>query len=632
MKKKIAVLTACRSIDFIKSFIEGMKRATKDKNIDIYIFTYHQYDENSGFSNKTGANIFSLVDYKNYDGIILLSHLFPDLELLENIRADIVVSQVPAISVNIKLEGLDFVNCNSQEGFSEALNHLIKVHNVKKLCYIGGAENEILSKTRLETFKKIIAENNIPEDSVKYFLKGNWSYAYGKTTAEKIFENIQNLPDAIVCANDFTAVSIISLAKKYRISIPEQLKLIGYDNLKIAEDIYPGITSVNNNAEEAGYESVLRLINCPAMHNDIILQTKAFIRQSCGCNTEATLKQLNALPFYYDDNYTVENFAFHIRQIEDVFLDSTDVYSLLTNLESYFAIENYFEGQNFTIFLKSDWSSILINTEEELPENSSFGNQVQSIVNIHEGYKYPNEIINIDQLLPQNMKNEASSVFLFMPIYNHTYIHGYYVAKDSLNLLYKKYSLLWTRNLGSCIERFRQKNMYKHMSQQFLKLSTHDALSGMLNRIGMDKIGEPFYKKNQSEKLTNILLFADINSMKTINDKFGHLHGDLAVKTVADAILQVIPKTWCGIRYGGDEFLVIGNNKDYHGEDFCQLITNIIEKKNVLMQLPYKLSASLGFFTVPSTTQITLAQAISKVDEAMYLKKQAYHKEHPQGN
>ncbi len=117
--------------------------------------------------------------------------------------------------------------------------------------------------------------------------------------------------------------------------------------------------------------------------------------------------------------------------------------------------------------------------------------------------------------------------------------------------------------------------------------------------------------------------------MKTINDKFGHLHGDLAIKTIAEAVLSVIPKTWYAIRYGGDEFLVIGNNKDYHGENFCKMIAEIIEKKNIMMRLPYRLSASLGFFTVPPTTKITLAQAISKVDEAMYLKKQAYHKLHP---
>ena len=452
---------------------------------------------------------------------------------------------------------------------------------------------------------------------------------YAKNAAEKLFSNEDIFPEVIVCANDWAAVAVINVAQEKGIKIPQQVKVIGYDNLSFSEKLSPSLTTVDNHTRQAGYEAVKRLLDNSSNHSDILIKSEAVIRQSCGCEKTGLPVQNDAYAKALDDAYQVEKFTKHIRQIEDVFLDSTDVYSLLTNLEFHFAAENYYEGQNFAIFLKSDWSSILINTEEELPENLSFGNQVQSIVHIHEGYKYPNEIIDIKQLIPQNMKSEDSSIYIFMPIFHHTYLHGYYVSKNSTNLIQKTYSTLWSQNLGSCIERFRQKNMFKHMSQQFLKLSTHDALSGMLNRIGMDKLGEPFYRKNQAENLTNILLFADINSMKTINDKFGHLHGDLAVKTVAEAILQVIPKNWYGIRYGGDEFLVIGNNKDFHGENYCKMIAEIIEKKNSIMQLPYKLSASLGFFTVPPTTKITLEQAISKVDQAMYLKKQAYHKEHP---
>ena len=67
--------------------------------------------------------------------------------------------------------------------------------------------------------------------------------------------------------------------------------------------------------------------------------------------------------------------------------------------------------------------------------------------------------------------------------------------------------------------------------------------------------------------------------MKHINDNFGHLHGDLAVKTVAAAVLQIVPKNWKVVRYGGDEFLVVGNSYNYKGEDYCQLITECLNKK-----------------------------------------------------
>jgi diguanylate cyclase (GGDEF)-like protein len=46
--------------------------------------------------------------------------------------------------------------------------------------------------------------------------------------------------------------------------------------------------------------------------------------------------------------------------------------------------------------------------------------------------------------------------------------------------------------------------------------------------------------------------------MKVINDKYGHLQGDLAICTVAKVIKQVLKKNWIVVRYGGDEFLMVG--------------------------------------------------------------------------
>jgi len=153
-----------------------------------------------------------------------------------------------------------------------------------------------------------------------------------------------------------------------------------------------------------------------------------------------------------------------------------------------------------------------------------------------------------------------------------------------------------------------------------------DQLSGCLNRIGMEKIVIPFYEENKNKRLTNILYFVDINKMKHINDNFGHLHGDLAVKTVAAAVLQVIPKNWKAVRYGGDEFLIVGNSYNYKGEDYCQLITQTLNKKVALMKLPYNLSASAGTYQVPPDSPLTLQQAVEKVDEIMYIKKEQMHK------
>lgn len=629
MKKRIAVITSAWSFDYLKQFFDGMQAGARDKNIDIYVFTYYNYTENTGFFNNTGANIFSIIDYKSFDGVVILASLFYDDEVVEKERLRIIESGIPAITVNKRLEGLTYLNANTQAGLKELINHLIKEHNVTDLRFIGGNPVDPTSQERFETYKQTLSENNIPFDESKCFLQGDWSFDFGYNCALKLFEDKSTLPQGIFCANDMGAVGVLKAAHDNGIKIPEQVKLISFDNVGFSKYIYPSITTVDSNTTKAGSEAIKHFYYSPESKKDIIVDSTGIIRQSCGCEKEVSDDQKNYIVTQLNNDENSAKFTSHLQEIENVFLDSQDVYSLLTNLSNYFSKDNSIESSDFALFLKSDWTSILINNEEELPENLDFGKQMQSIINIRNGKKCANEIIDIKQFIPENMKSNESNLYLILPIYYHTYIHGYYVSKNNVTIIHNKHAFLWASNLSNAIERFRQKNMFKHMSQQYLKLSTRDGLSGMLNRIGMEKLAEPFYRQNQQENLTNILLFADINSMKTINDKFGHLHGDLAIKTIAEAVLSVIPKTWYAIRYGGDEFLVIGNNKDYHGENFCKMIAEIIEKKNIMMRLPYRLSASLGFFTVPPTTKITLAQAISKVDEAMYLKKQAYHKLHP---
>ena len=71
MNRRIAVLGCGWSSYFLKDFINGMMRAVEGKNIDIYIFNTYNYVEYSGFPNSTGFSIFNLINYEEFDGIVI---------------------------------------------------------------------------------------------------------------------------------------------------------------------------------------------------------------------------------------------------------------------------------------------------------------------------------------------------------------------------------------------------------------------------------------------------------------------------------------------------------------------------------------------------------------------------------
>ena len=543
-------------------------------------------------------------------------------------RQRILKSGKPAVSINLKLKDISCMRIDNYTGFYELVTHLIKEHNARNLFYIDGNETSLDFTERRKAFRMALQDNQIELNRENIFTVEHSSFNYGYNAASEIFSSDRKLPDAIVCANDLIALGVLKAAAERNIKIPEQLKIAGYDGNYFARNVIPAISTVNDNAFKIGTESAKRVLTGFTEVQDFKIKSMPIYQGSCGCESKIiTDQKLFSLKFLSEISQS-ENFAAQLNQIEEIFTDAADVFTLLTNLELFFSKSHTFEGSDFCIFLKADWSSVLINSEENLPQNLSYGSQVQAITSIQNNVKYPREIIKTKDLIPSKMHSDECNTFLFIPIFNHSYVHGYFVCKNSLSMISNYHGHQWTRTFGACIERFRKKNMYKQMSQQFLRLSTRDALSGMLNRVGMEKLAKPFYQQNKHNGLTTVLFFVDINSMKTINDKFGHLHGDLAVKTIAQAVLQVVPRNWLCIRYGGDEFLVVGNSKNYNGEDYCKMITQMVLKKSSTMHLPYNLSASVGTLSVPANSPLSLEEAIEKVDEIMYEQKQMFHKTH----
>lgn len=626
MKKKIALLACGWSNYFLHDFIEGMKRAVKETEVDIYVFNCYNYTEFSGYPNSTGYSIFSVINYQDFDGVIILADTINNQRVLEKERLRILQSKISAISINAQMSGLSCLKVDNYTGTYELIDHLVKTHGLKSIAYISGRETSVDIAERYKAYRTCLSDNQIPIDMEKVFSIKISNYNEAYEFMKKYLEDGKQLPEAFVCANDLIALGILRVAEENNIKIPEQLKIIGYDDNYYAKNVNPGITTVKSNAEQAGNEAIKRVLNGFTQPLAIKVKSSPVYRNSCGCEYKNLSNQNSFTNQIFTNSTKREAFSTQMEILEEIFTDASDVFTLMTNLDLFFQKSHYFEGSDFCIFLKSDWTSVLINSAETLPQNLSYGTQLQSITSIQNNEKYTREIINTRDLIPSKMKSDENSVYLFMPIYNHSYVHGYYVTKNNLALIDNNYGYTWTRTFGNAIERFRKQNMYKQMSQQFLKLSTKDALSGMLNRVGLEKLAKPFYAQNKKNGLTTVLFFVDINKMKHINDNFGHLHGDLAVKTISAAVMEVVPKNWLCIRYGGDEFLVVGNSKNYNGEDYCQIITERIQRKTAVMQLPYNLSASVGTYSVPPSSTLTLEQAVENVDEIMYAKKQEFHK------
>jgi diguanylate cyclase (GGDEF)-like protein len=156
--------------------------------------------------------------------------------------------------------------------------------------------------------------------------------------------------------------------------------------------------------------------------------------------------------------------------------------------------------------------------------------------------------------------------------------------------------------------------------------SVRDELTGLYNRRGFLTFAEEQFKLACSGRRELLVVFADVDGLKAINDGYGHSEGDQALKKAAEVLLTVFRNTDIVARLGGDEFVVLALDCTPAGlvrinAHFDKLLRTIND-----LDKPWKLSISVGAVHVDSRHQLSIEELLGKADGIMYDQKRAKRK------
>ncbi|WP_284218247.1 GGDEF domain-containing protein [Agaribacter marinus] len=156
-------------------------------------------------------------------------------------------------------------------------------------------------------------------------------------------------------------------------------------------------------------------------------------------------------------------------------------------------------------------------------------------------------------------------------------------------------------------------------SKNYKKQSETDALTGILNRHGLNRIVSDLHEKQRLERYS--LLILDIDHFKSINDKLGHDTGDIVLQELTQRIQKNTRYYDVFCRWGGEEFVILFHNK--HSRSilpFAEKIRKSIEKGIFANGKLDKVTASIG--TTKLSTNEDFEMAFRRADKALYKAKE----------
>ena len=190
---------------------------------------------------------------------------------------------VVVLDREITTDKITSVSVNNNYGAFIATEHLIKLGH-KNIAYIGASENMEISTKRKTGYIRALEANNISVDE-RQICYGNYTMQSGFECAEMLLKDNQEIT-AVLAVNDLMAIGVINYLHKSGRRVPEDVSVLGFDNIELAGSITPSLTTVEYPIErmsEVVLELLLRQINDGGNSVEALtLFPKLVVRESTG--------------------------------------------------------------------------------------------------------------------------------------------------------------------------------------------------------------------------------------------------------------------------------------------------------------------------------------------------------------
>lgn len=617
-KKTIAICTSrindVQMFNFIKRFNDEIIK--NDYRLLVFTLNTDLYWDEDGVYPETA--VFKLIPYPDIEAIIIMDEKIKSHTVARSIIERAHKHDVPVFVIDGNYEDTVNINFDYVSGFEEIVRHVVKYHGVRNPHMMAGIKDNVFSDERIEAFKTVLAENDIPfsDDMVSY---GDfWSTPARKAT-KKLLER-DTLPDAIICANDYMAINVMDVLMSAGIKVPDDVIVTGFDGIEEAAICSPRLSTVNCDISDIASHAAIALMEYidEGKKDYFSIVPKICPGQSCGCGKENEynpnfINHLNSSIYRYQDDLR----TLLIMSVNMQLSDGPD--GLVSYLKEHIPTDYARFTHDLCIIAETDCfdpsKDILNRPTPESRDNIGFSTLYNSLHPEESLLPLGNNILlpHMNEFFDMKIPLIFNAIsYLGKPLGYICYFYKDYDIVEYSNIA--NTTNAFNMGLGGFITMRRQ----QYLSDTIAEMYKLDTLTGLYNRAGFKDVFKKMLKDHEGESMTTIM--TDLDGLKYINDTFGHEEGDRAISAVACAFKSSCPKDAYVMRFGGDEMIAFIPG-DCDPEKVMNDTYARLEMYNKKETLPYVVSASCGADKSTISLDLDLETVVREADLKMYDKK-----------
>lgn len=191
-------------------------------------------------------------------------------------------TNVPTVLLDNYIEKnahVGYVGTDSYEGIDSAVNHLYSLGH-KKIAFLNGSKNSMVSEQRKQAYiNSMLKHGLVPEERLIQY-----GYYVPDCAKDYVPGFLENGATAIMCASDLIATGVIAEVLRHGLKVPEDISVIGFDDLPIASQLSPSLTTIRQDRTDLGKSAFLLLDGL--VHgistSKLLLRAKFITRESTG--------------------------------------------------------------------------------------------------------------------------------------------------------------------------------------------------------------------------------------------------------------------------------------------------------------------------------------------------------------